>query len=314
MSRMRETLDVTVRVLKRLAVPHHTLRTWSGVAKRERLSDDQVTRSIARAAELVGGELTEVRDNRLVPTALGREFYKAVEPVLNLGHGETIEVLSVAVSPAVDPALVARAAIAFSKEWGPLVGFRLGVLPAGIREAVESDQAAFGIVDGGELDEADERLAPAIPLMALVPDGHRLAGAAGPLDADHFSPSDRVFFSPRLAESLSDLLVRVPAVQQVIVECPQTLRVLVENGAGIGFEYARPNAPSAYAVTRVLVAGTEPLALGLVLPRKRERLTDPARYFLDVLRRSGESALPLGSSSGTAAPLELPPLSEPVSA
>ncbi len=305
---MRETLDVSVRVLKRLAGPH-TIRSWSVIAKRERLTDDQVTRALARAAELVGGDLTEVRDNRLVPTALGHEFYKAVEPVLHLGQEETIEVLTVAVTPAVDPALVARAVIAFSKEWGRLVGFKLAVFAAGVREAVESEQSAFGIVDGSEGTETDEPLNATVPLVALIPYGHRLAGAGGPLDADHFSPSDRVFFPSRMAEPLSPLLTRVPAVNRIAVECPQTLRVLVETGGGIGFEYARLDRGDTFA--RVPVLGVPPLALGLVLPRKRERLTAPAHYFLGVLRQEPDATFFSGSPLDLPAVPELPPIPEP---
>jgi DNA-binding transcriptional LysR family regulator len=314
MSRMREDVDIGVRAIKRLAVPHHTLRSWLQVAKRERLTDDKLTRALARLTEFVGGALTEVRDNRLVPTTLGHDFCKAAEPLLNLGQGETIEVLAIGITPAVDPALVARAVIKFSRKWRELVGFKLAVFPSGIREAVESDQAAFGIADGSELDEADERLKLTVPLVALLPDGHRLADACGLLDSDHFSPHDQVLFSPRLAEPLGDVLGRVPAVNRVVVECPNTLHVLVENGAGIGFEYAQPGRSGSGAITRVSVLGVEPLALGLVLPRKRERLTDPACYFLDVLRRAPEPSLPTVPANDTPAVPELLPIPDPVSA
>jgi DNA-binding transcriptional LysR family regulator len=300
---MREDLETGLSVLKRLAVPHHTLRSWSQVARREHLSDDRITRSLARLTELVGGPLTEVLDNRLVPTALGHEFRSAVERLLALGQGEeTIEILTIATAPVVDSLIVARAIIEFSKEWGQLVGFRQVVLPHGIREAVDGEQAAFGIVSVGEGEEADEEMEPPLPVVALIPEGHRLAGASSTLDSEHFSPADRVFFPPTLAVALGDLLCRVPVLSRVPVECPATLRVLVENSAGIGFEYAHPVRRSGDTFSRVPVVGVQPLTLGLVLPRKSDRLTEPARYFLDVLRRSPEIPQPSSLSEHPSIP------------
>lgn len=309
MSRMREDLDISVRVLKRLAVPHHTLRSWMQVAKREKLSDDKVVRSFTRVEELVGGKLTEVRDNRLVPTVLGQEYRIAAERILCLDQGETIEVFTVATSPGVDPLLVARAIIEFSKEWGSLVGFSLLVIPQGIRQAVESNQVAFGIVGAGEVVDADESLRPALPLVALIPDDHRLAASDGPLDREHFSPSDRVFYAPSLAGTLGGLLARVPALNRLSVECPETLRMLVGSGVGIGFEFSHAMRRDGDTFARVPVFGVGPLTLGLVLPSRKDRLSEPALYFLEILRRGPELVLPPIPSLELPLP-ELQPLPE----
>jgi DNA-binding transcriptional LysR family regulator len=295
MSRMREDLKIGVEVLRCLSAINHTLRSWPQVAKRVRVySEEKVTRPMARLEALVCGKLTEIRNNRLVPSQLGDAFYPLGESILALDQGEIIESLSVVISPCVDPVTVARATIPSLNEWGSLVGFRLVSSASGIREIVENDQAAFGIIGVGvDPDEADESLSEwPLPLVAVVPGGHRLSGTKGPLDRDFFAASDRVFFAPPLAEKLSELLTRVPSINRVVVECPQTLRVLVESGAGVGFEYAHPTSKEGEGFTRVPVVGVEPLVMGLVLPRKQERLTEPARFFLDALRRGPDLDLP----------------------
>ena len=314
MSRMHDDLDVTLRVLKRVSTPAHTFRSWSQLARRERVSDDKLNRSLTRAADLAGGNLTELRDNRISPTPLGREFRDLVERLLALGKSlaEPVEVLRVAITPGANSEILASAVGEFSRAWGGVVSLQVSVAIEGIREAVEAGGVAFAMTGpGSEPVEPDERIDIRRPLCLLVPHGHRLS-ECDVIDADHFGPDDRVFVPLHAAHLVGEFLTRVPAVNRFEIGCPDTIRRLVTDKFGLGIEYARPNRRTSDGFTRVPVVGTEARPIGLVLPRNRERLTEPARYFLGVLRQEPDSTfLPVPTFELPAVP-ELPPIPEPI--
>jgi DNA-binding transcriptional LysR family regulator len=313
MSRMHEDLDVALRLLKRVSAPNHSFRSWGQLEKRERLPEDKATRVMARCADLAGGDLAQVQDNRIVPTALGCQFRDLVERLLDLSksQAEPVEIVRVGIAPGIDASLLAPAIARFTAQWGGVVALQAILVPDGMRDAVRSGAIGFGVgwPDTDSLG-ADERLEPPIPVSILVPDGHRLAGEGGPIDADHLRPSDRAHFSPRLTVPLRDLLARVPPAHRSEVGCSETLHQLAAVGAGLGFEYAHSVRRTLDSFARLPVTGVEPASLGLWLPRDPERMTEPAKFLATAIRQAvreaAELALPLPELPDLGIPLPEP--------
>jgi hypothetical protein len=309
---MHEDLDIASRLLKRVSVPNHSIRSWGLLAKRERISDDKVLRAMSRCADLVGGDLTHTSDNRIAPTPLGSQFLDLVERLLNLGKSQAdqVEVVRVGIAPGLDASAIFAPAIArFMAAWGGAVTVQVVTVPEGVREAVRSKAVAFGLDwADGDSTGVDERLQP-VPVSALIPNnGHRLAGLSGPLDADHLAETDRVFFAPRMAASLRALLVRVPLAHRVEIGCPTTLHRLAATGVGLACEYAHPVRRSGEPFVRLAVVGAEPSSLGLCLPPgdPSRSMTDPAQYLASALREAAREACEKTTPAGEIPEVGLP--------
>jgi len=292
MTKVRDDFEIGVKVVERISVPNHNLHSWPLIAKSLRLlPEERVTRPIARIEAFLCGALTELRGNRKVPTSLATDvFLPAAKQLLYHGQNDPSETLKVAISPGIDPSILSQATIQHFQKWGELVGFKLIVCQIGILETVQSGQADLGIAVFSEGEDADEKLEPAIPLIAWIPHGHRLWDCET-LYADQLSEKkDRVLFSSHLQPLLGDILGRISEINRVVVDCEMTRHLLLEK-AGIGFGYAASGCYTPLKLKRVPVAGIEPLSLGLVLPKKRDRLTEPATDFIESLRSSLEDNL-----------------------
>jgi hypothetical protein len=293
---MHEDLDVSCRVLKRVSTPNHPFRSWSQVAKRERLSDDKITRAMSRSAELAGGELTRICDNRIVPTDLGHAFRDAAEKLLALAGSQTesLEVIRVGIAPGIDPMTLTPAVARFTAEWGGVVTLQLCQISEGMPEAVNAGSLAFAVAFEDECAaDGDGRIEPALPLSVLIPDCHRLAGATA-IDAAHFSPStDLVFLAPGVAAWASNLFARLPPARRVEVGCLATLGQLVADGRGLGAMFAHSTRSPAESFNRVPALGVEPRRLGLVLPRRQSAITEPTKALIVAIREAARDvALP----------------------
>lgn len=324
MSRLREEHDQVRRLLTRLYRPNHNIRSWSVAAMLEGLGNDKVGRLISRAEELAGGELTHVREGRIALTTLGQQFRDWLEDLrfLQQSQAERTEELQVAVRPGVDPGILAPAIAAFARYFDHNA-LRVSIQPEGMQEAVDSNLFTFGVTcTDAKTAGSCERIEPAIPASVLIPRrNHRLFGALGPIDADHFTQTDFVFMAPGMEACFSGLLHRVQPANRIEVGCPATLRRLVADGHGIGVVFAHPNGSPEELITCVSAVGVEPIWLGLVLPRKRELTDEPATMFLiEAIRKAvRDAALPeipalVDVPEESESLPEIPPLPEPLSA
>ena len=284
MSKMHDDLDITVRILNRVSSPSHTFRSWSLLARRERLTDDKVIRALARSADLAGGDLTQLRENRIMPTPLGIQFRELAERLIDLGRSqpEPVEVIRLGVAPGIDGTLLARVAERFIAEWGGVVSLRLLTVADEIRDALRTGAIHIGLAwTDAEPSEPDQRFEPGIPLVCLVPPGHRLADADGPVTAEHLMPADRLLQSPRAASfDLGNFLDRVPPVNRQVIEC-HAVHALVARGAWLGLAFAPPETLSGGSCLIRAVDGIEPAKLGLYTPAK---LSEPAQFLADAIR------------------------------
>jgi hypothetical protein len=119
------------------------------------------------------------------------------------------------------------------------------------------------------------------------------------------------------------VLNRISPANRIEIGCPETLRRLVADGHGLSVEFAHPSLSPDESITCVPVAGVDPIWLGLVLPRKREVIDEPATMFLiEAIRkavRDAAAALPeipalVEVPAETELLPELLPLPEPLSA
>jgi DNA-binding transcriptional LysR family regulator len=320
MSRLREEHEQFLRLLNRLHRSNHNSLSWSAVAMLEGLGNDKVVRLMSRAKELACGEVTQVRNGRIELTDHGRLFRDWLEDLRSLQRSqvERIEELRVAIRPGVDPAILAIAIGMFTRSFGH-IALRVEIQPEGMQEAVDSNHFAFGVTwtDDGAAGSC-ERIEPAIPATVQIPRQHRLFGAAGPIDADHFAPTDIVFMAPGMESCFSELLHRVLPANRIEVGCPETLRRLVADGHGLAVDFAHPSQSQVQEVAHVLASGVEPISLGFALPRKRDVTDEPATMFLMQAIRNAvrDAALPSIPSlesleeHNDALP-EIPPLVEP---
>jgi DNA-binding transcriptional LysR family regulator len=319
MSRMHEDLDVSYRVLKRVSAPGHAFRSWSQLAKREHLTDDKIARALSRSADLAGGELTEVRDNRIVPTPLGKEYRDLVGPLLALAGSQTepVETVRVSIPQGFDSGILVPAVARFTEKWGGLVALQFSPLVDGAQEAVESGSLTFAVtVQDEDSADSEERIEPAVPLSVLIPQGHRLAGADS-LDSEHFASSDMLFLDAGVASRVAEFLDRVPATRRIEVGCPETLRRLVADGRGLGLAFAHPQRSALGSFSWALAVGVQPLPLRFVLPRKKSMVSEPASFLMSAIREAARvAALPLleDLAEDAADMRELPSVSEQLTA
>jgi hypothetical protein len=313
---MHEDLDVSYRVLKRVSPSGHAFRSWSQIAKRERLTDDKIARALSRSSDLAGGELTEVRDNRIVPTDLGAEFRDLVGRLLSLAGSqvEPVETVRVGLAPELDSAILVSAVARFTEKWGGLVALQFSPLVVGAEEAIESGSLAFAVcVPEEDADVSEVRIEPAVPLSVLIPSGHRLAGV-DTLDSEHFSPSDMLFLAPGVASRAAEFISRVPLARRIEVGCPETLFQLVAEGHGLGAVFAYPRASRLEAFSCAAASGVDALSYGFALPRRTSSVSEPAAFLMSAIREAARVASlppipPLGDADLATEPLpELPPI------
>jgi DNA-binding transcriptional LysR family regulator len=293
MSRLREEHDQVRRLLTRLHRPNHNIRSWSVAAMLEGLGNDKVGRLIERAEELAGGELTQVRDNRIALTPLGHEFRDWLEDLRSLqqSQAERAEELRVAVRPGVDPGILSPAIAGFTRYFDH-IALRVSIQPEAMQEAVDSNLFTFGVTwADAKTAGSCERIEPAVPASVLIHRNHRLFGADGQIDADHFTPTDFVFMAPGMEACFSDLLYRVQPANRVEIGCQETLHRLVADGHGLGVGFAHPSRSPNESITCIPAAGIEPIWLGLVFPRKKEVIDDPASmYLIELIRKAVRDA------------------------
>jgi DNA-binding transcriptional LysR family regulator len=313
---MYDDLDTAIRVLKRVTPAAHAFRSWAQIAKRERISDDKLVRSLFRAAELAGGELTQIVGNRIVPTTLGNEFRELVERLLLLAHAQTepIEVFRVAVSPGVDAVILTAAIADFGREFGGIASLKVSILTEGMVEAVESGSFAVGLtIQEAAAPKNDRFIEPPIPLAILIPKGHRLIGAEGGVDADHFSETDIVYLSPPAAERTETFLKKVPLANRIEIGCHATLHRLVAEGQGIGIEFAALQRRSGDSLVRLpAVSNIAPVYLGLVLPRKKPG--EMTTSFIEAIKRAASKLIRATPSSIDSKPAKASPTAEAITA
>jgi DNA-binding transcriptional LysR family regulator len=322
MSNLREELDKMWRVMNRLNRPNHHFKSLSAVAMLEGLGKDKITRLIPQAEDLVCGGIIRVRNGRIELTEHGCVFRDWLEELRSIqqSQAERGEELRVAVRPGVDPGILATAIATFTRFFDR-ISLRVVIQPEGMQEAVDSKHFTFGVTwTDAKTVGSCERIEPAaIPGSVLIPRNHRLFGADGPLDADHFTPTDVVFMAPGMEACFSGLLHRVQPANRVEVGCPETLRRLVADGHGLAVGFAHPFRSPDESTTCVQVVGVEPIWLGLVFPRKREVSDEPATMFLiEAIRKAvRDGALPdipplVDVPEDTDCLPELPPLPEPL--
>jgi DNA-binding transcriptional LysR family regulator len=321
-SNMREELDKMWRVINCVNNPNHHFKSLSPVAMLEGLGKDKITRLIPQAEDLANGQLIRVRNGRIELTEHGCVFRDWLQELrfIQKSQAERAEELRVAVRPGVDPGILA-AAIAIFTQYYDHIALRVVIQAEGMQEAVDSNLFTFGVTwTDGKTVGGCERIEPTIPGSVLIHRNHRLFGADGPIDVDHFSQTDDVVFMVQGMEShFNGLLNRVPPANRIEC-CPETLRRLVEDGHGLGLVFAhRPRSPGE-AISCIPVASVDPIWLGLVLPRKRDVTDEPATMFLiQAIRKAvRDAALPeipaLVEVPEDPEPLpEIPPL-EPLSA
>ncbi len=313
MSNRREELDQIRRILTRFSRPNHTIRSVAAAAMLEGLGNDKVPRLISRAVDLAGGEVTQFLDNHIVLTPLGDKFRLWLEDLHSIqkSQAERTEELRIAVHPGVDSGMLVPAIAAFTPKFS-FVALRIDILSDGMQEAVDSGLFAFGVtLEVSEREGDGDRIEPPVPASVRISHGHRLAKVGGVIDAEHFTPADRVLLAPGIVGRVSELLRRVPSVNRIEVG-PEMLRALVAVG-GLGIEFAHPSRVSGESFTRLPALGVEPVCLGLVLPRRRTQNGEPAKFLIEAIRtavrEAAEQAIPLP---------ELPdlefPLPEPLSA
>jgi DNA-binding transcriptional LysR family regulator len=322
-SRLREELDQMRRVLSRLGRPNHNIVSWSAVAMLEGLGNDKVVRLVSRAEELACVELTQLRDSRLVLTSHGLRFRDWLEELRSFqqSQAERTEELHLAVSPGVDPGIVAQVIAAFTRTYDH-IALRVGIQHEGIHEAVESKLFSLGVTwTDSEAKGSSERIEPAIPASVQIPRNHRLFGTEGPITADCFTATDFVFMPPGMGARFSGLLQRVQPTNRAEIGCQETLRRLVADGHGLAVQFSHPSLSPVESFTCLPTVGVEPIWLCLVVPRKGGAGDELATKFLieairDAVRNAALPPLPtlVNELEETESLPEIPPLPEPQSA
>jgi DNA-binding transcriptional LysR family regulator len=322
MSNLREELDKMWRVVNCVNNPNHHFKSLSPVAMLEGLGKDKITRLIPQAEDLANGELIRVRNGRIELTEHGCVFRDWLQELrfIQKSQSERAEELRVAVRPGVDPGILATTIATFTRYYDH-IALRVVIQPEGMQEAVDSNLFTFGVTWTDDKTVGNcERIEPAIQASVKIPRNHRLFGANGPIDAEHFSQTDVVFMAQGMEAWFNGLLHRVLPVNRVEVGCPETIRRLVEDGQGLGVEFTHPSRSKDESITCLPAVGVEPIWLGLVFPRKRDLTDEPATMFLiEAIRKAvRDAALPeipaLVEVPEERDPLpELPPL-EPLSA
>ena len=305
MSRVFEYLELFVTCGTPLDRPNHSISSFNQLARRARVDDDKLRRTIDRLAQGLSDPLIRTHGRRLVLTEVGHDLLTHAERLLAVGKGrpeaEPVELLNVAIADGIGSVL-ARSTAEFLTEWTGLVGLRFHSLDAGaVREQIAAGTVAFGL--GWAADDgagAGERLEPGFPWRLLVPHSHRLAGTDAPLAGDQLGETERVIVPPlgTVSAQVNEFLAPVPPANRIDADSSETVREFVASGLGIGLDITGATERCTERLCWRPVARLEPEYICLYLPRHHaDKLSAPALFLIDAVRRTAQGASAIVASS-----------------
>ena len=296
-----EVLAIYVAIGKVLSRPNHTISSLNQLARRIKITDDKIRRTINQYSVAVGDPLISNNGRFIAFTDAGLKFFEHAAQFLSsvneIPASESVEQLNVGVAPGIDQQMLTKPVATLLKEWNGAVALKLHPLSTSVmRDSIMSGAIELGIGwKDGEQDQT-EVLEPLLPWHALVPLAHTLAKPAvdEPIGADQLGESaDRVFV-PGFGggeSHLDQFLCKVLPANRVEVDSPHTVRAMVSAGLGIGLDldWGKKFVPESGSYSRRSVVGLEPEQLCLYLPKNAAKATQPATCMIDLLRQSMRS-------------------------
>lgn len=331
MPRLFAILVCYVALAAPLTQPTQMIATFNHLARRSRMTDDALRRTLARLSEAVGGDpLVESKGRRLVLTALGHELYLIAQRLIAVTQGgqaetETVESLKIAVAVGIDPRLLAVAAVRFLEVYQEMLALQFETLdPQTISEGIRSGTVAFAVVwEGDQLTPGGKRLEPGLRWSVLTPSsGHSLSNSREPVTAKRLAGC-RVILPPKalVSPELPRLLSQVPPARQVLADSAHCVRAMVEAGLGVGLDLdfgdATTNRKEPFC--RLPIEGLAEEHICLYVPRQQTELSEPAGFlftaFQDAVRDLALPPIPQLPEPGDDDTFpEISPLPEPQSA
>jgi DNA-binding transcriptional LysR family regulator len=288
-----------------LTQPTLRIATLNHLSRRARLTDDVVRRTLGRLSEAVGGDpLIASKDRCLALTQRGLDLYRAAIQLIAVTQGgqaesESVELLRIAVSPGIDPRLLAIAAGQFFEVYHGMLALQFETLdPQTIAESIRSGAIAFAIVwDGDQLTPGGKRLEPGLRWSVLAPfTGHPLSDFSEPVTAERLAGC-RVFLPPKAgaAADLQILLSQVSPANRVQVDSRFTARAMAASGLGVAFDLGFVGAEhdGCGQHRRLPVEGLAEEHLCLYGPRQQADLAEPAGFLFAAFQEAArELTLP----------------------
>jgi hypothetical protein len=289
MNYMTDDLEQGYDLLNPIMPPNHNISSMLQLSRVGSFTDDTARRLLARLSERFRGPLFSVDEkHRLVATPLGREVWdlgRRVKALIDNGRASA-ELLTVEIDPALAEVASQVLRGSFMEVFGGLVSMRLCRLNATMVKAnIANAQTtfAFGLAQD-ESENGTEVLDGEFRWAALVPHGHRLSAAVGPIAGSDLRPDDRVclpceaWMQPGIRKWLD--LVEEP----YRIECDWTLvHRLAAAGFGLGLTLDF-NGPQSEGLVVRPIAGVQEQKLCLWLPRRAAELPEPALALIDAIR------------------------------
>ena len=331
MARLFAPLISFVSLAAVLTQPTQRIGSYNHWARRARMSDDSLRRTLARLSEAIGGDpLVASKGHRLALTPRAHELYLIGQRLIAVTQGgqadaESVEVLKIAVVVGIDPCLLATAAARFLEVYQEILTLQFETLDLQtVSEAIRSGTIAFAVAwEGDQLTPGGKRLEPGLRWSVLAPaSGHPLSNSSEPVTANRLAGC-RVILPPKagVIPELPRLLSQVPPANRVMADSAQTVRAMVATGGlGVGFDLdfgdatSRSNEP----FRRLPIEGLAEEHISLYGPRQQADLSEPAGFlftaFQDAVRDLALPPIPQLLEPLDETFSDIPPLPEPQSA
>lgn len=261
---LAEMLSMAAMVTHRMIEAFHAVVQGGGVTRAAELlnvSQPSVSRLISDLETRIGLRLFERRGARLRATPAGLELFDEVErSFLALGRVEQAAAV-IRDRAAGALAVAAMSALGYSLLPGLLAELRKAGAPP-VRLHVVPSQVALGMLASRQVDVAFSTIPPAAAIgrpvghyaleaQAILPPGHPLAAAAGPVEAAELAAFPMVALSTgSLARADTDRAFAALGIHPTIaVETMQAHSAAQLVGAGIGFAIVDPMTASTYRAT-----------------------------------------------------------------